>query len=117
MTKRNYQDPVLTKPLPSTSVPFFVILGLIACMVLAYKCFFGNPKTLLGGPPPRNEYIHYMQKPKPAPVPVPVAAPAPVTPSPAAQTSEPVPSPGTTPDAQAKPSDKPSSTSPKNELD
>jgi hypothetical protein len=86
MAKRYYHDPVLTKPLPSTSVPFLVIVVLIVCMVLANKYFFGSPEKLLGGPPPRNEYLKYMHTPKPAPLAKPLATKAHPAVSPGAKT-------------------------------
>ncbi|HEY3376600.1 MAG TPA: hypothetical protein VGL77_03815 [Armatimonadota bacterium] len=81
--RHNHHEPILTKPLPGRTVPVVVILCLIASLVLGYRYFFGAPTELLGGPPPANEYAHYLQeKPRPAPVtppPADVATPA-VTP-------------------------------------
>lgn len=84
MTKRHYQDPILSKPLPSTAVPWLVILVLIACIWLGHKYFFGAPAQLLGGPPPRNEYVQYLQQPKATPGSPRVATPAATRPLPPA---------------------------------
>jgi hypothetical protein len=80
MARRHQQDHILTKPLPSTTFPTLVIFALVACLWLCFKFFFGAPERLLGGPPPPNEYIHYLHEPKPV-APTVVIAPASTPPS------------------------------------
>jgi hypothetical protein len=102
MAKRLYRDPVLTKPLPSTTVPKLVILCLLVGIWLAYRCFFGAPEKLLGGKLPANQYYHYLQQPK--------AKAKPIVPSPAV---EHVPTPAAQPaDQQTTPSDSTPGTDP-----
>lgn len=77
MPKRNADDNIMMRPLPSARVPWLVILFLVACMVLIYLGFLRPQDKLLGPPLPENSYLQYV-KPKKPPVrarPAPAAAP------------------------------------------
>ncbi len=64
---RAQRNSVLNKPLPSTSVPWLVILCLLAAIVLVFLFFLRPADKLLGKPLPQNEYRKYLlQKPRPA---------------------------------------------------
>jgi hypothetical protein len=79
MAKRNADDNIMMRPLPSTRVPWLVIFVLIACIVLVYLGFLRPKDKLLGPPVPDPEYLQYVQPKKPpvqiTPTPVPLIPP------------------------------------------
>jgi hypothetical protein len=79
MAKRNADDNIMMRPLPSARVPWLVIFVLIACIVLVYLGFLRPPDKLLGPPLPENEYLQYVQPKKP-PSPIPPNTARQVTP-------------------------------------
>jgi hypothetical protein len=96
MAKKIDPESILTKPLPSTKVPWLVIWLLLASIVLIYLWGLRGADELLGPPLPKNEYEHLLVAPKkPTPRPA-VTAPA-GTPGP----SQPTPAPATPPAADA----------------
>lgn len=72
---KHQRDSLLSKPVPSAKVPWFIILCLIAALVLVYMGFLRPANKLLGPPIQPNRYQVYM---KPAPL---LRVPAPVTPA------------------------------------
>ncbi len=89
MANRHYDDHLLTPPLPSATVPVWAVVLLLLSYIAGCRYFFGNPDHLLGGPPPKNEYISTLRQPAPTPViirlaPPVLAPPTLVTPLPAA---------------------------------
>ena len=69
-------DDITTKPLPSTTTPWLVILLLLCGIVVMYQCFLRPPGELWGTPLPPNEFVKYMTPPKAQPAAPPTSAPA-----------------------------------------
>ncbi|MHB9106436.1 MAG: hypothetical protein ACYDCO_05205 [Armatimonadota bacterium] len=82
MPKHNADDNIMMRPLPSSRVPWLVILFLVTCLVLVYLGFLRPQHKLLGPPLPENTYQQYV-KPRKPPVRTPAPAPAPSTAAPA----------------------------------
>jgi len=80
MPKRNADDNIMMRPLPSARVPWLVIFFLIACLVLVYLGFLRPSDKLLGPPLPENEYLQYVRHKKPPVKTVPAPTPAPAPP-------------------------------------
>ena len=80
MSNRRYQDPILTKPLPSVAAPKWAVFLLFISLIAGCKYFFGNPVPHLWGAPPKNEYLHIMQQPPPPPIIIRPGPPAPIPP-------------------------------------
>ena len=85
MPKQSSQDNIMMRPLPSSRIPWLVILVLISAMVFIYLGFLRPKDKLLGPPVPAPEYLQFVKpKAKPAPA-TPPAAPAPAAQPGAAQ--------------------------------
>lgn len=75
MANRYYDDEFLTPPLPSASVPAWAVALLLLSYIAGCRYFFGTPAHLLGGPPPKNEYLQTLRQPAPPPVIIRLAPP------------------------------------------